>query len=57
MIILKEQKIDCTVHDCTHCNCEKNVCKLNSIKVCNCDGDGKKETTMCNSYKEKKEDK
>lgn len=53
----KEQKIDCSVHDCKHCNCDKDVCKLENIKVCNCKGDGQKETTMCDSYKEKKEDK
>lgn len=47
------QKIECSVHDCKHCDCECDMCKLERIKVCNCHGDGNKETTMCNSYKEK----
>ncbi len=51
-----EQLIDCTVHDCKHCNCEENKCKLRGIQVCNCGNEqGEKETTMCDSY-DKKED-
>ena len=52
-IMKKDQKINCNVHDCEHCNCEENCCELDKIKVCNCDGCGCKETTMCDSYKEK----
>lgn len=49
----KDQKIKCDVEDCKHCDCENHVCELSKIKVCNCDGCGCKETTMCDSYKEK----
>lgn len=49
-----EQTIDCSVHDCKYCNCEFNKCNLDKINVCNCHGDGEKETTMCNSYDKKK---
>ena len=48
---MKDQKIDCDVHDCKHCNCDKNECELNKIKVCNCASDATKEATMCDSYK------
>lgn len=48
-----KQEIKCDVHDCEHCNCDQDVCKLNEIKICNHDGCGCKETTMCDSYKEK----
>ena len=53
----KKQKIECDVHDCKHCDCDCDECTLKSIKVCNCHGCGVKENTMCDSYKEKKEDK
>ena len=46
----KKQQIACSVHDCRHCDCEDDCCKLESIRVCNCDGDGEKEYTMCDSY-------
>lgn len=52
----KSQKIDCTVHDCKHCDCRCDKCQLNGIKVCNCHGDGEKETTMCDSYKKREDD-
>ncbi|MDD3453474.1 MAG: DUF1540 domain-containing protein [Bacilli bacterium] len=48
-----KQTIKCTVEDCKYCDCDKDTCMLNKIKVCNCDGSGIKETTMCDSYKEK----
>ena len=51
----KDQLINCDVHDCEHCNCSMNLCNLKSIKVCNSNGEGQKETTMCNSYETKKE--
>lgn len=51
----KKQKIECDVHDCKHCDCDCDECTLKSIKVCNCHGCGEKETTMCDSYKEKKD--
>lgn len=50
----KEQKIACSVYDCKHCECEKDMCNLKEIKVANCKGSGEKETTMCDSYKQKK---
>ncbi len=45
-----KQQIACSVHDCKHCDNEENYCKLKNIQVCNCDGDGEKKYTMCNSY-------
>lgn len=51
-----EQTIKCSVHDCKHCDCDEDMCNLDKIKVCNCRGDGDKETTMCDSYKEKRQD-
>lgn len=49
----KEQQINCTVHDCEHCNCEENQCQLKSIKVCNCGESNCKENTICDSYKKR----
>lgn len=46
----EKQNIKCDVHDCKHCDCDKDCCSLESIKVSNCGGEGEKETTMCNSY-------
>lgn len=51
-----EQTIECYVYDCKYCDCTCDKCELEKIKVCNCSGCGKKETTMCNSYEPKKED-
>lgn len=52
---MKLQKIKCQVHDCKYCDCEKDICELPEIKVCNCtSGESPKELTMCDSYKEKK---
>ncbi len=51
----KDQKIGCSVYDCKHCNCEEDSCKLKEIKVSNCKGSGEKETTMCDSYQQKKD--
>lgn len=51
------QKIKCNVHNCEHCNCECDVCKLDKIDVCtcNCDDCTSKEETMCASFKNKKD--
>ena len=49
----KNQKINCNVHDCKHCNCDKDECSLIKIKVCNCNDNCDKESTMCNSYDKK----
>lgn len=48
------QKIKCDVYDCMNCNCDKQQCKLNEIKVCSCATEETKEATMCNSYKKRK---
>lgn len=51
----EQQTIKCDVHSCTHCDCSCDCCKLEAIKVCNCDDAKEKEATMCDSYKEKDE--
>ena len=50
----KEKTIACSVHDCKHCNEKKEQCRLEEIKITNCKGSGEKETTMCDSYQQKK---
>ena len=50
---MEKQTIGCTVHDCKHCECDKDKCNLNNIKVCNCNGCGNMECTMCGSYEKK----
>lgn len=50
VIFMEKQKIKCTVHDCKHCNCDHDCCKLEEIKVCDCSPEKKKEATMCDSY-------
>lgn len=49
----ENQTINCTVHDCRHCDCEKNCCELKEIKVCNCNNSEQKEATMCDNYQKK----
>ena len=51
---MKKQKINCRVYDCKYCDCDCNICNLDSIEVCNCSNDHKKEATMCDSYKKEK---
>ncbi len=49
------QKIKCVVHDCKYCDCNKDLCELKKITVCNCPcGKSPKELTMCDSYKSRK---
>ena len=48
------QLIKCTVYDCLHCNCDKDVCLLREVEIINCHGTGDEETTMCHSYDKKK---
>ena len=48
---MEKQTIKCTVHDCKHCNCDKEECKLDEIKVCHCNPDKEKKATMCDNYK------
>lgn len=47
------ENIDCTVKDCKYCECNKNKCKLNCIKIANCNNKKNKESTMCVSYKKR----
>lgn len=49
----KKQTIGCSVHDCKFCLCDKDMCNLNNIKICNCKGHGDMEKTMCESYEKK----
>lgn len=49
-----KQNIKCDVYDCIHCNCDLDECELKQIKVCNCDKECKKTSTMCDSYENKK---
>jgi len=48
---MERQKIKCDVHDCMHCNCDKDVCLLKKIKVSSSSPLEEKEATMCASYK------
>ena len=48
---MDKQKIKCDVYDCKHCDCDKECCCLDEIKVCNCNSNHDKEATMCDSYK------
>lgn len=51
-----EQKIDCSVESCIHCNCDKHECLLKEIKVASdCKCADCKEDTICDSY-DKRED-
>lgn len=52
----KDQKIECDVHECEYCDCDIDCCSKDGIKVCNCNEDKNKESTMCDSFK-CKEDK
>lgn len=47
------KKIKCNVYDCSFCNCKHELCKLDEIKVCNCNDEPKKEATMCDSFKKR----
>ncbi len=52
----KNQKIYCDVYSCAFNNENKEVCELESIKVCACTdcNNGKPEDeSMCGSYKQK----
>lgn len=48
-----KQNIKCSVEACKHLNCEDYKCKLNEIKVCNCNSGEEKEATMCDSFEKK----
>lgn len=50
---VEKQTIHCSVHNCDFCNEQENHCKLDEIKVCNCNPASEKEATMCDSFKER----
>ena len=50
-----KQIIKCNVYDCKFCDVDNIACNLKEIKVCNCNHNNDKESTMCNSYKSKKD--
>ena len=47
--------IKCSVHDCKYCDFKINYCTKKQIKICNCSLEDSKESTMCDSYKKRKE--
>lgn len=47
---MNNQKINCTVYDCKHCDVMKDSCMLNQIKVACCRANDEKESTMCDNY-------
>ena len=42
--------IKCTVHDCTYNERNYNYCTLDRVKICLCNPEDEKESTMCDSY-------
>lgn len=48
-------KIKCNVYDCKYCDVDNITCSLKEIKICNCSHEGKKESTMCDAYKVRKD--
>lgn len=50
VVRMKEQKINCTVYDCKHCDVMKDLCTLKQIKVACCRALDEKESTMCDNY-------
>ena len=52
-MVIKMQKINCNVYDCTFCNCKHDKCSLQEINVCNCKDELTKDSTMCDSYKKR----
>jgi len=51
----KKQIIKCNVYDCKYCNIDNISCDLKQIKVSNCNNKLTKESTMCDSYKRRKD--
>ena len=51
----KKQNIKCNVYDCKHCDVNNIVCNLKEIKVSNSSHNLNKESTMCASYKARKD--
>jgi len=50
-----KQKIKCNVFDCKYCDIDNIICNLKEIKVTNYNHNLNKESTMCSSYKAKKD--
>lgn len=51
---MENKHIACTVKDCAYNNRECEHCTLDEIKICNCNFKEDKEDTMCDSYKQNK---
>ena len=51
----KKQNIKCNVYDCKFCDVDNIACNLKEIKVSNSSHNNTKESTMCSSYKTRKD--
>ena len=51
----KIQTIKCNVYDCKYCDVDNITCNLKEIKVSSCDKSLNKKSTMCSSYKVRKD--
>ena len=51
----KKQIIKCNVYDCKYCDVDNISCSLKQIKVSNYNNNLNKESTMCDSYKRRKD--
>lgn len=51
----KKQNIKCNVFDCKFCDVDNTSCNLRQIKVSNSSHNNTKESTMCSSYKTRKD--
>lgn len=52
-----EQKINCSVHSCVNCDCDKDCCKLREIEIAKqCGCVTLKEETICSNYELKSEE-
>ncbi|MCI5879741.1 MAG: hypothetical protein MRZ34_03040 [Bacillales bacterium] len=49
---MKKQVIYCDVFDCKYCDCNKECCKLSSIRVSTSLSENPKYSTMCENFKE-----
>ena len=55
VIMKKKQIIKCNVYDCKYCDVDNISCSLKQIKVSNYNNNLNKESTMCDSYKRRKD--
>lgn len=51
----RKQIIKCNVYDCKYCDIDNISCDLKQIKISNCNNNSTKESTMCDSYKRRKD--